>query len=207
MRHVFAVRYTAFLLLISCPGNALAQMERSALSGTVTDQQGNLVPEAKIVATEINTGLQREAASTSKGDYVLVDLPPGIFSVQISKTGFATFRAEQVEQVVGQTRTLNARLEVAGQKQDTTIVEPLVQLDKVDATIGAPIEQDDVNELPINGRNWATLTALVPGAINNGGGDQRTIRFAGHGLDDNNLTLDGVDATAVSTRCKESICG
>jgi hypothetical protein len=196
MRHVFAVRYTAFLLLISS-GNALAQMERSALSGTVTDQQGNLVPEAKIVATEINTGLQREAASTSKGDYVLVDLPPGIFSVQISKTGFATFRAEQVVQVVGQTRTLNARLEVAGQKQDTTIVEPLVQLDKVDATIGAPIEQDDVNELPISGRNWATLTALVPGAINNGGGDQRTIRFAGHGLDDNNLTLDGVDATAV----------
>jgi hypothetical protein len=129
MRHVFAVRYTAFLLLISS-GNALAQMERSALSGTVTDQQGNLVPEAKIVATEINTGLQREAASTSKGDYVLVDLPPGIFSVQISKTGFATFRAEQVVQVVGQTRTLNARLEVAGQKQDTTIVEPLVQLDK-----------------------------------------------------------------------------
>jgi hypothetical protein len=51
--------------------------------------------------------------------------------------------------------------------------------------------------LPINGRNWATLTALAPGAIDNGAGDQRTIRFAGHGLDDNNLTLDGVDATAV----------
>ena len=72
-----------------------------------------------------------------------------------------------------------------------------MQLDRVDATIGAPMEQEQVNELPINGRNWATLTALVPGAIDNGAGDQRTIRFAGHGLDDNNLTLDGVDATAV----------
>src|SRR6202041_3839123 len=44
---------------------------------------------------------------------------------------------------------------------------------------------------------WATMTSLVPGAIDNGAGDQRTIRFAGHGLDDNNLTLDGVDATAI----------
>ena len=48
-----------------------------------------------------------------------------------------------------------------------------------------------------HGRNWSTLTALIPGAIDTGAGDQRTIRFAGHGLDDNNLTLDGVDATAV----------
>ncbi len=198
MRHSFVVpRYTAVLLLVCFAGNTWAQINRSVLTGTVTDPQGNLVPEAKIVATETTTGLQRETVTTSKGDYELVDLPPGMFSVQISKAGFVTFRAEHVEQVVGQTRTLNARLELSGQKQQTTVVEPLVQLDKVDATIGAPIEQDDVGELPINGRNWATLTALVPGAINNGAGDQRTIRFAGHGLDDNNLTLDGVDATAV----------
>ncbi len=198
MRHLLALpSYTAFLLLISFPDSTLAQMERSTLNGTVTDQQGNLVPEAKIVATEVDTGLRRETLSTSKGDYVLVDLPPGTFSVQISKPGFLTFRAQRVEQVVGQTRTMNARLLVTGQRQETTVSEPLTQVDKVDATVGAPVEQDDVNELPINGRNWATLTALIPGAINNGAGDQRTIRFAGHGLDDNNLTLDGVDATAV----------
>ena len=77
------------------------------------------------------------------------------------------------------------------------MTEPLVQLDKVDATIGAAIELAQIDDLPINGRNWATLTSLAPGAIDNGAGDQRTIRFAGHGLDDNNLTLDGVDATAV----------
>ena len=198
MRHLLALpSYTAFLLLISFPDNTLAQMERSTLSGTVTDQQGNLVPEAKIVATEVDTGLQRETLSTSKGNYVLVDLPPGTFSVQISKPGFLTFRARRVEQAVGHTRTLNVRLLVEGQRQETTVNEPLIQLDRGDATVGAPVEQDDVNELPINGRNWATLTALIPGAINNGAGDQRTIRFAGHGLDDNNLTLDGVDATAV----------
>ncbi len=184
-------------LLISFCGMAWAQAGSSSLTGTVTDQQGKRIPHAKVRAAQAATGLQRETETTSQGSYVLVDLPAGTFSIQISKDGFSTFRAERVDQVVGQTRTLNAVLDVAGAVQQTTITEPLVQLDRVNATVGAAVEQEQVNELPLNGRDWATLTSLAPGAIDNGGGDQRTIRFAGHGLDDNNLTLDGVDATAV----------
>ena len=187
----------AFVFLVFFSGIAWAQVGRSALTGTVTDQQGNRIPHATIQATEAKTGLQRETETTSQGSYELVDLPPGIFSVQISKPGFSLFRARGVEQVVGQTRTLDARLDVASGRQELTVTEPMVQLDKVDATVGAPVGQQEVNELPIDGRNWATLTVFAPGAINNGAGDQRTIRFAGHGLDDNNLTLDGIDATAV----------
>ncbi len=100
-------------------------------------------------------------------------------------------------QNVGHKRTLNIQLVIKTGAEQVSVKAEIVQLDTVDATVGAPIEQEQVSELPINGRNWATLTSLVPGAIDNGAGDQRTIRFAGHGLDDNNLTLDGVDATAV----------
>jgi hypothetical protein len=102
-----------------------------------------------------------------------------------------------VQQTVGRIRTLDARLELAHGQDQSTVTESRAQLDKVDAPIGAAIETVQMEELPINGRNWATLTALAPWAIDNGAGDQRTIRFAGHGLDDNNLTLDGIDATAV----------
>ena len=192
----FPLFYAVSLLLIF-GGTTWAQVESSSLTGTVTDQQGKRIPHAKVRATQVATGLHRETETTSQGNYELVDLPTGTFSVEISKVGFSIFHAERVEQIVGRTRTLNARLNVSGATQQVSITEPLVQLDKVDGTVGAPIEQGQVNELPINGRNWATLTGLVPGAIDNGGGDQRTIRFAGHGLDDNNLTLDGVDATAV----------
>jgi hypothetical protein len=174
-----------------------AQVDRTAITGTVTDQQGNRVPQCAVRAIESATGFQRETLTTSQGSYELRGLPPGKYSVRFSKHGFSTFTAESVEQVVGQTRTLNARLELASGREQTTITEPLIQLDKVDATIGAAIERAQIDDLPINGRNWATLTALAPGALDNGAGDQRTIRFAGHGLDDNNLTLDGVDATAV----------
>ena len=174
-----------------------AQVDRTAITGTVTDQQGNRVPQARVRATGSATGFQRETLTTSTGTYELPGLRPGVYSVQFFKDGFAVFNAKDVEQVVGQTRTLNARLELEHGKDQTVVTEPLVQLDKVDATMGAAIERAQVDYLPINGRNWATLTALAPGAINNGAGDQRTIRFAGHGLDDNNLTLDGIDATAV----------
>ena len=185
------------VLLISLCGMARAQVDSSSLTGTVTDQQGKRIPKAKVRATQGTTGLQRETETTSEGNYELVDLPAGTYSVEISMAGFSTFQAKRVEQIVGQARTLNARLDVSGATQQTSITEPLVQLDRVDATVGAAIEQAQISELPINGRDWATLTALVPGAIDNGAGDQRTIRFAGHGLDDNNLTLDGVDATTI----------
>jgi len=176
---------------------ASAQVDRTAITGTVTDPQGNRVPQCKVRAIEGATGFQRETLTTSQGSYELPGLPPGLYSVQFSKDGFSIFVLQQIEQVVGQTRTLNARLELARGSQQATVNESVVQLDKVDATVGAAIEAAQMDELPINGRNWAALTSLAPGAIDNGAGDQRTIRFAGHGLDDNNLTLDGVDATAV----------
>ncbi|MBV9266786.1 MAG: TonB-dependent receptor [Acidobacteriaceae bacterium] len=195
MRCFRAVSLLFFPVLLTF--SAHAQVARTALTGTVTDEQGSRIPSAKVKATESSTGLQRETETNSQGTYSLADLPVGMFRVEIAKPGFATFLVDNVRQDVGQTRTLDAKLNLSGRIEQAEVTEAMVQLDRVDATVGAPIEQKQVDELPINGRNWATLTALVPGATDNGAGDQRTIRFAGHGLDDNNLTLDGVDATAV----------
>ena len=187
-----------FLLLqVLGPPGLRGQVNLTAITGTVTDQQGNRVPDSRVRATDTATGFQRETLTTPDGTYNLPGLQPGIYSLQFFKTGFSAFTAEGVEQLVGQTRTLDVRLELAHGKEQTTVTEPLVQLDQVDATMGTAIEREQVADLPINGRNWATLTALAPGATNSGAADQRTIRFAGHGLDDNNLTLDGIDATAV----------
>ncbi len=198
--HIFrciALFLSVLLFQPLIPAPLRAQVDRTAITGTVTDQQGNRVPESRVRAIESSTGFQRETLTTSQGAYELPGLPPGIYSVQVLKPGFADFTARNVEQLVGQTRTLNVRLELARGKDQTTVTESPVELDKVDATVGTAIEVAQLDNLPINGRGWATLTALAPGAIDNGAGDQRTIRFAGHGLDDNNLTLDGIDATAV----------
>jgi Carboxypeptidase regulatory-like domain len=196
-RHHISLLMLFALLQPVAPIVLRAQVDRTALTGTVTDQQGNRIPQSTVRVTEGATGFERETQTTSRGSYELPGLPPGVYRVVFSKAGFADLIAKNVEQLVGQTRTLDVRLDVARGKDETTVTEPLAQIDKVDATVGTAIELQQVADLPINGRNWATLTALAPGAIDNGAGDQRTIRFAGHGLDDNNLTLDGIDATPV----------
>ena len=188
---------TACGALLSLALVATAQVNLSSIGGLVTDAQGNRIPGALVVMTAPSTGLVRQTQTSSDGTYFAPDLPVGLYVVAFSKPGFATLRIGRVLQEVGQSRTLDARLEVAVAKQEASIVEPLVEIDRAGATVGTAVEQTQISELPLNGRNWANLTALAPGAINNGSGDQRTIRFAGHGLDDNNLTLDGVDATAV----------
>jgi hypothetical protein len=174
-----------------------AQVARTSLNGTVTDEQGKRIPSAQVLATNSATGFRRETETNALGAYVLPDMATGTFSVEISKDGFAPLRFRSVKLEIGQPRTLDVTLNLAGHREEVSVTEAAFQLDRVDATVGSPIEQKQVDELPINGRDWSTLTALVPGAVDTGAGDQRTIRFAGHGLDDNNLTLDGVDATAV----------
>ena len=192
-----SVFFSLLIVLSVSPARVGAQVDRTAITGVVTDQQGNRVPQCAVHATETGTRLQREASTTSQGGYEMPDLPPGAYLVRFEKSGFAMFTATNVRLVVGRRTTLNARLELARGQAETTVTEALVQLDTVDAAVGAAIERTAIDDLPINGRNWATLTALAPGAIDNGAGDQRTIRFAGHGIDDNNLTLDGIDATPV----------
>jgi hypothetical protein len=192
-------RIPIVLCLVACFGssNLLAQVARTSLDGTVVDEQGKRIPSAKVKAINTGTGFKRETETGSQGSYVLPDLETGTFTIEISKEGFTVFRRVGVRLEVGQPRTLDVTLGLAGKSEQISVTEAEFQLDRVDATVGAPVEQKQVDELPINGRNWSTLTSLVPGAVDTGAGDQRTIRFAGHGLDDNNLTLDGVDATAV----------
>ena len=70
-------------------------------------------------------------------------------------------------------------------------------MDRNTSAVTGLIEREQADELPLNGRNWASLTAFVPGAIDTGGSNQRSIRFAGRGLDDSNWTYDGVDSTNI----------
>ena len=70
-------------------------------------------------------------------------------------------------------------------------------MDRNTSAVTGLIEKKQAEELPLNGRNWASLTAFVPGAIDTGGSNQRSIRFAGRGLDDSNLTYDGIDSTNI----------
>ncbi len=127
----------------------------------------------------------------------------GVYTLRLEHNGFSTLVYTGLQQVVGQTRTLNATMKIAVGTEKVQVTDEITGVNNNSDTQGARIEQQQIKQLPLNGRNWSTLTALVPGAVDTGGSNQRTIRFAGRGLDDNNFTYDGVDATNIVNQAQQ----
>ncbi len=183
---------------------AAAQVDRSALNGTVTDPSGRLLGFAHITAVENATQLRRENVSDAAGRYEIAELPVGRYTVTVNHQGFETLTFANVEQVVGRTRTLDASLRVSGGEERVEVSAGSELLDRNTSTVTGLIERKQADELPLNGRDWSGLTAYIPGAIDTGGSNQRSIRFAGRGLDDSNFTYDGVDATNVANQTQRA---
>lgn len=176
---------------------ALAQVDRSGLTGTVSDASGRPLPHTHIFAVQSATHLRRETISSSNGSYAISELPVGLYTITFDHPDFTTLTFINVTQVIGHTRTLNASLQVSGGEQRVEVSASSEQMDTDTDALGGRIAKIQAEELPLNGRNWAALTALVPGAVDTGGSNQRSIRFAGRGRDDANFTYDGVDETNI----------
>ncbi len=101
---------TLFFLASLCA----AQVDRSGLTGTVTDPSGRVLPQAHVTAVESIIGLRRETISDVTGNYSIPQLPVGVYTVTIEHQGFKTVEFVDVNQVIGRTRTLNAKLQVSG---------------------------------------------------------------------------------------------
>jgi hypothetical protein len=191
-----------FLLLSHAP--CFAQVDRASLNGTVTDSTGKRLPGVHITAIQTATGLHRETVSSASGAYNIPELPIGFYRITCSAPSFAQAIVENLELSVGRTRTLDITLAVGAVTQQVNVFSLTPQLDETTASLGSRTESEQVNGLPLNGRNWSTLTALVPGAVDTGGSNQRSVRFAGRGLDDNNFTYDGIDATNIVNQAQQS---
>ncbi|MGD0548156.1 MAG: carboxypeptidase-like regulatory domain-containing protein [Terracidiphilus sp.] len=191
------------IILLIYPAFCTAQVDRSSLKGTVRDSAGARVPGATIRALQTSTGLTREAVSSSSGTYAIPELSIGSYRVTCRAPGFQQAVFDSIEQTVGLTRTLDIVLAVGGVTQQVNVSGLTSQLDETTAALSARTEPEQLKELPLNGRNWSTLTALVPGAVDTGGSNQRSVRFAGRGLDDNNFTYDGIDATNIVNQAQQ----
>lgn len=189
-------RLLPILLLLS--SSLFAQTDRAVLTGTVTDPSHSVVPGAKIVVREVATGIDRYTVTNGAGAYTASNLPVGEYTLSIEAAGFDPLRVEPFTLAVGQTRTLNAVLRVGALSAEVTVVAATPDLNQTSAEIGGVIGGSQTAALPVNGRYWATLMALIPGAMDSGSGTQDQIRFAGLSQEDNNFRFDGVDATGIN---------
>ncbi len=201
MRSIGTVRGKLFALvttlIFSSWCSAPCQIDRAGLNGTVTDSSGRVLPQTHVIAVHNATGLRRETMTSSRGTYDIPELPVGVYTITFDHPGFKTLTFADVEQVIGRTRTLDAILRVSGGEETVKVSASSELMERNTSTVTGLIERTQADELPLNGRNWASLTAYIPGAIDTGGSNQRSVRFAGRGLDDSNFTYDGVDATNI----------
>ena len=175
----------------------LAQVDRAALTGTITDATGAVIADVVITAQAAATGSRRETSSSSTGVYQLPGLAPGMYTITFTKIGFGAVKVEGVVLTVGQTRNLDAELPVGAVATTVEVTAEVTPLEQTNAEIGSVIAERQMRGIPLNGRHWAALMMLAPGAVNIGQGNQNSIRFFGRPRDDNNWTFDGVDATGI----------
>ena len=159
------VLLSLFVMPLFCSSPLLrAQVAVARINGTVTDSSGAVITGALVVLTDVNSGVKHETITDSTGDYSLVDITPGQFTLEVSKTGFATQRQATFTLSVNQTATYNFALPVGNQVEVVKVEgSPTATLQTGSAELGTVVAPADVNNLPLNGRNFTQILNLTPG--------------------------------------------
>jgi hypothetical protein len=193
------------LTLFTMAVPAFGQTDRATLEGTVTDSSGGVIGGANIKAAAVATGIVQERSSNSEGYYRFPGLAVGEYAVEVSRVDFQTKALQHIVLQVGETYTLDVQLRVGTRGERVEVNAADVPVERTSAETSTVIRTDQIANLPVNGRGWAELTLYAPFAQDDGGGDQRTIRFAGRARDDNNFTFDGADATGIQEQAPRSL--
>jgi Carboxypeptidase regulatory-like domain len=159
-----------------------AQSADSSLQGAVTDSSGAVVPGADVKLVNTRTGVTLATQSDGAGAYVFPAVPPGVYSLEVAKPGFATFNLTQFTITVGQRATENAALSIATQAQSVTVqangLSNLLETQSND--LGNVIGPQSVEQLPLNGRNFLQLGLLSGATQSNQGSANASIAQTGH---------------------------
>lgn len=187
-----------FLLLLSAPW-LLAQTNTTALSGTVVDASGAVIPGATINIANAASGKTQSTKAKSKGEFSFEQLPPGSYEVKVSAPGFSE-QDEKVELLVSTPVNLSFKL-TAGSNEVVNVETNIAEINSTDATLGKAFDSTQVANLPYLANNVTYLLSLQPGVLGLDSGaqtgglnvDSRTGIVNGARQDQTNITLDGVD--------------
>jgi hypothetical protein len=168
------LRMLSLLALSLVAVGAFAQGGGSvAITGTVTDSTGAVLPNAKVNVTQKNTSITRTYVTNGAGQFNVSSIPPATYTVSVEAQGFKRY-VQDVVLLADQIHDMDIRLQIGEASQQVTVEESSVQVNTVTPVLSQVIEQSRVINLPLNGRNAAELTLLVPGANNaNGHGVQQ----------------------------------
>lgn len=183
------------MLTHAVPGAAQAGL--ATLAGTARDQSGAALPGATVSVTNEKTGEERLATADAQGGFAVTGLRPSTYTVRAAFGAFAPTEYTGILLQAGQHLTLDMELHPAGLSETVSVVGGAASTDLSSARMGVNVNQREVEDLPINGRQMSQLYLQAPGALNSGTGTFSDIRFSGRAVEQNMIRFDGVEATAI----------
>jgi outer membrane receptor protein involved in Fe transport len=194
------------ILLVGAAMPVWGQFTTARLSGVVTDPSGAVVAGATITVQDLGTGYTQTSTSTSAGQYLFPTLPVGNYQITVAGAGYRQYVQKGIGLSVGQAATQNVQLQVGMVSQQVVVTANSSLVTTDSATVGQLIDQREISQLPLNGRDVQQLVFLAPGATNvtanycaancEGGvfPSEQYAKINGGGANGVNYLLDGVDA-------------
>ncbi len=144
-----------------------AQEFRSTIAGSVTDQQGALIPNAEVIATQIDTQAHFRSVSAADGEFTLPFVPPGLYRVDVTAQGFKKFSRSGIQVSANERVPLNVQLELGAASETVEVAADASIIETASASTGQVITSRQIENIPLNGRTPLTLAQLSMGVIPN----------------------------------------
>ena len=190
--------YAASVVLLALIPWSLFGQTTGTILGQVADPSGAAIVGAEVVAQNTGTGLERQTTTNETGFYIFNALPTGPYLVTVASAGFSTYSRSEIEVSVAQNSRVDAEMQVGAVTETVEVAADAVRVDTRETMLGATMDNDRVQNLPLNGRNVLQLATLLPGVgrsvlrttIPDGRGGN-TFSVSGSRINENNVLLDG----------------
>ena len=177
-------------LLICLP--LFSQGNFGTILGTITDQSGGVVAGATVTVTDTQRNTSRNLTTNDAGEYVAPTLLPGTYTVRAEDKGFKTVQRQNIVLEVGREIRVDLGLQPGEQTQTLTVTESIPLVETTNATLGGTLNNTDIVDLPLNGRDYQNLMGLRPGVMLQPGGGPWTQSTNGVRPDESVWMVDGV---------------
>ena len=179
------------VILLCLPADA--QVSLASVTGVVSDSADAVIPGAGVTITNVDTGIVTEAGTNESGYYTILSLVPGTYELAISSEGFRRFVRPNLELETGQHLRLDAKLEIGALAETMTVTSaaPSINLEQ-GAVKGDVIVYEEIQDLPLDGRDFMNLAFLVPGVMPLFGGGGSFASVNGARADQTNFYVDGI---------------
>ena len=185
-----------FITLVLFINTAPGQSANGTVSGIVLDPSGAVIAGADVLIVNDATAVQYPGKTNGEGYYVVPNIPPGTYRIQVSNSGFKTIIKPDIVIHVEDALAINFTLPIGAASEIVTVEGGAPIINTENASVGTVIDRNFVESLPLNGRSFNTLLQLTPGVVIApvGPGQSGQFSIAGQRTDANNFSVDGVSA-------------